>query len=269
VSLSDLPTDDVRKSAAIALHSGQADMFDARYHALEQDPYSSTFTYGRRKIEELIQAELAKLPAGARVLDAGCGTGFNVHRLKEQGFDVVGLEPAEGMRQVARRDNPDVQIVDGDVEHLPFPDASFDFVLCIEVIRYFERPDRAIGEIRRVLRPGGTAFITAAPLLSLSGYALVNMVTSRVRIPTFTKVRVSFMTVAGARRAARAAGFGSVRVHGAFLGPWHLLGRLSPGTLSRALRRFEPIDDRLADRRYVRDLTNHLAIIARAPRPRT
>ena len=187
-----------------------------------------------------------------------------MHRLKDQGFDVVGLEPAEGMREVARRENPGVEIVDGDIEHLPFPDGSFDLVLCIEVIRYFERPDRALSEIRRVLRPGGTAIITAAPLLSLSGYALVNVVTSRISIPTFTKVRVSFMTVAGARRAARKAGFGSVVVHGVFLGPWHLLGRISPRTLSRALRRFEPIDDRLADRPLLRDLTNHLVIIARA-----
>lgn len=264
MSQPDIPADNSRKAAAIELHSGQASMFDARYHAYQQDPYSSTFTYGRRKVEELIQTELAKLPAGARVLDAGCGTGFNVSRLHAQGFDVVGLEPAEGMRQVAQRENPGVEIVDGDVEHLSFPDGSFDLVLCIEVIRYFERPDRALREIRRVLRPGGTAIITAAPLLSLSGYSLVNLVTSRIRIPTFTKVRVSFMTVTGARRAARRAGFRSVEVHGVFLGPWHLLGRVSPRTLSRALRRFESTDERLADRAPMRDLTNHLVIIARA-----
>jgi hypothetical protein len=90
------------------------------------------------------------------------------------------------------------------------------------------------------------------------------MVTSRIRIPTFSNVRISFMTVAGARRAARKAGFGSVDVHGAFLGPWHLLGRISPRTLSRALRRFERTDERLADRPLLRNLTNHLIIIARA-----
>lgn len=51
---------------------------------------------------------------------------------------------------------------------------------------------------------------------------------------------------------------------GALFGPWHLLGRISPRTLSRALRRFQPTDEHLADRPLLRDLTSHLVIIARA-----
>jgi len=47
--------------------------FALRYDTLVDNPYATTFTYGRTKIEEV--------PAGARVVDAGCGTGFTLHKL--------------------------------------------------------------------------------------------------------------------------------------------------------------------------------------------
>lgn len=251
------------KSLAIDHHTREAGDFDALYRRFEQDAYSSTFTYGRKKIEELIDREIAGIPLGTRVLDVGCGTGFNLVRLRRRGFSVVGLEPSPEMRRLAEDNNPGVEIVAGDAEALPWPDGSFDLVLSIEVIRYLEGPDKALAEMARVLRPGGVAIVTAAPLLSLNGYALINAVTSRVTIPTFGNLRQSFLTVAQARRSAQRAGFSHVMVHSAFIGPWHVLGRLSSRALSVALRAFEPIDERLADHRLTRDLSNHLIVVAR------
>jgi ubiquinone/menaquinone biosynthesis C-methylase UbiE len=246
---------------AVDVHSSQAGEFEARYRALAEDPYRSTFTYGRRKIEQLLERELVRFAPGARALDVGCGTGFNVATLLRRGFSVTGVEPSEAMRERAIRDNPQARIIDGDISALPFRNAIFDIVVCIEVIRYLEDPGRGLAEIARVLAPNGLAFITAAPALSLNGYALLNQITGRVRIPTFTKIKHSFMTVRSAERAMNQVGFRRVEVHGTFLGPWHALGRLSPDALALVLRTLEPIDDRVSDLTLVRDFTNHLVLI--------
>jgi SAM-dependent methyltransferase len=248
---------------AVEVHTAQAGEFEARYRALVEDPYRSTFTYGRMKIERILDRELAPFGLGARALDAGCGTGFNVGRLLDRGFAVTGIEPSEAMRLRAIRDNPRAEILDGDIRALPFPADRFDVVVCIEVIRYLDDPAVALAEIHRVLAPGGLAFITAAPALSLNGYALINQVTARVRIPTFTKVKHSFMTARSAERAMLGAGFRDVAIHGAFLGPWHAMGRFSPPALGVMLRTLEPIDDRLSDLRPLRNFANHLVLVGR------
>jgi SAM-dependent methyltransferase len=246
---------------AVEVHTAQAGEFEARYRALEEDPYRSTFTYGRKKIEELLERELSLRPQGGRALDAGCGTGFNVGRLLQRGFSVVGVEPSIAMRERAIRDNPAAKIIDGDIRSLPFADGSFDLVISIEVIRYLENPADGLAEISRVLAPGGLAFVTAAPALSLNGYALINQITGRVQIPSFTKIKHSFMTVHSAERAMQRAGFRDVKVHGTFLGPWHALGRFSPQMLEYVLRTLEPLDDQLSDRAPLRDFANHLILV--------
>lgn len=251
-----------QKKHAVDVHDRQAPEFDARYEALAKDPYLSTFTYGRMKIEAMLDRELSSLPNGAKILDVGCGTGFNVGRLRDRGFDAMGVEPAVGMRERALERNPGV-ILDGDAENLPFPDASFDAVLSIEVIRYLADPVKSLREMRRVLKPGGTAFITAAPKLALNGYALINVVTSRVQVPTFTKVKHTFMTEGEALDSMKEAGFATSEVHGAFIGPWHALGRFSPALLGTILRSTEKADDFLSDLPLVKNLSNHFVLIGR------
>jgi 2-polyprenyl-3-methyl-5-hydroxy-6-metoxy-1,4-benzoquinol methylase len=251
------------KAHVIGVQETYAGRFDAWYKELGSDPYRSTFTYGRMKAERFIQAGLDLLPAGAKVLDVGCGTGFHVARLRERGFDVVGVEPGEELRRRAMANNPGARIEDGDMENLAFPDASFDGLLAVEVIRHVPRPDVAVAEAARVLRPGGVAIITAAPKWSLNGYALINQLTSRVRVPTFTKQKQHFVTPAEVRRLFASVGFSSVEMHGVLLGPWQVVGRISPRLLGASLHAFEPIDDFLSDRERVRGLTNQLVIVAR------
>jgi SAM-dependent methyltransferase len=245
---------------AVEVHTSQAGEFEARYRALAEDPYRSTFTYGRMKIEQLLDRELGRFVPGARALDVGCGTGFNVRGLLDRGFSVIGVEPSVAMRERAIRDNPGAKVIDGDICALPFADDSFDIIVCIEVIRYLDDPARGLAEIERVLAPGGLAFVTAAPAFSLNGYALLNQITARVQLPTFTKIKQSFMTVRSAEHAMQRIGFRNVTVHGTFLGPWHVLGRFSPDALAFVLRALEPVDDRVSDRALVRDFTNHLVL---------
>jgi ubiquinone/menaquinone biosynthesis C-methylase UbiE len=166
------------------------------------------------------------------------------------------------MRARARQANPGVEIVDGDIERLPFPDGSFDFACAIEVLRYLREPARGVGELARVLKRGGVAFVTAAPRYSLSGYPLLNQITGRAKVPTFTKVRQTFLSEAQARALFERAGFSAVEIHGVFLGPWHGVGRVSGTLLAKLLRAWEPLDDWLSDRAVIRDLSNHLVIVA-------
>lgn len=88
----------------------------------------------------------------APILDAGCGTGLNLRHLPA-GSTGLDINP----RNVAllRKRLPHHTVVEGDVEALPFADASFGTVLCTEVIEHIPDPSGALAEYERVLKPGG------------------------------------------------------------------------------------------------------------------
>jgi ubiquinone/menaquinone biosynthesis C-methylase UbiE len=89
---------------------------------------------------------------GEPVLDAGCGTGLNLRHLPPGS---VGLDMNPRNLVLIRARLPEQLAVEGDLEAMPFADASFGTVLCTEVIEHLPDPGRALAEIRRVLRPGG------------------------------------------------------------------------------------------------------------------
>lgn len=252
----------MKKPTAVSLHDEQAGLFHQRYASLMQDPYSSTFTYGRKKIQRLLIDQLAGLEPHADVLDVGCGTGFDVSRLTALGFKVTGIEPSEEMRMIAQKENPTSAILPGDARNLPLDDQSVDAVIAIEVLRYLENPLTVLREMARVLRPGGMLFVTAAPFWSANGYALINWVTSRVQVPSFVNLKQYFATTRSLHDDAVATGFKQITVHGLFFGPWHVLGRLAPSFLGPCLRRWEPMDDRIARLHWLADFSNHLILCA-------
>ncbi len=73
--------------------------------------------------------KLTALPRGARVIDLGCGSGTFTALLAQAGYDCVGLDISAKLLEVGRRKHPHIEFVAGDIEHLPFPPASFDGVL--------------------------------------------------------------------------------------------------------------------------------------------
>ena len=252
----------LKNLTAVTLHDEQAELFHHRYVSLIQDPYSSTFTYGRKKVQSLLTEQLAALGRGSHVLDVGCGTGFDVGHLNAMGFKVTGVEPSQAMRMIAQRDNPTSAILDGNARSLPLDNESVHAVIAIEVLRYLENPVPALTEMARVLRPGGKLFVTAASLWSANGYALVNWVASRIDIPTFAGLRQYFITSRKLHDTAVAVGFKNIEVHGLFFGPWHVLGRIAPSTVGPCLKRWEPLDDRIAKLGWLSDFSNHLILCA-------
>jgi len=90
-----------------------------------------------------------------RVLDACCGTGDLAIEARRAGAVVVGLDFSEPMLERARRKEPAIEWVRGDVLALPFDDASFDAVTVGFGVRNVDDLAAGVRELRRVLRPGG------------------------------------------------------------------------------------------------------------------
>jgi SAM-dependent methyltransferase len=99
------------------------------------------------------------------VLEVACGAGLGLGYLSRRAERVVGLDIDPTNLERARatyKGRPRVEIVEGDAERLPFPDASFDAVILFEAIYYLPSPERFVAEARRVLRPGGELMICTA-----------------------------------------------------------------------------------------------------------
>ena len=102
----------------------------------------------RITIEEAVRS-------GDRVLDACCGTGDLAIAARAHGATAVGLDFSSQMLERARRKEPAIEWVQGDVLALPFEDASFDAATVGFGVRNVDDLDAGLRELRRVLRTGG------------------------------------------------------------------------------------------------------------------
>src|SRR5262249_10202604 len=135
------------------------------------------------------------------------------------GFDAAGVDGSERMLEHARMANPSAVLELADVEHLPFDDDSFDFVLCVEVLRYLPDTGRCIEEMARVVKPGGTCLATATPILNLNAYYAINRIAGHIPVGGLTRLKQSFTSSRRLSRQFTAAGFQQPMVHGVYLGP--------------------------------------------------
>lgn len=112
---------------------------------------------GRRRV---IRAELDRLslPAGAEILDAGCGSGRTLDELVAYGT-VHGIE-LDPVAAAAARARGRGEVREGRLEELPWPDASFDLITCLDVIEHTPDDRVTLRELRRVCRPGGHLLLT-------------------------------------------------------------------------------------------------------------
>jgi len=97
---------------------------------------------------------------GVRVLDVATGPGYVAAAAVRRGASVVGIDFSEAMLAEARGHHPGIDFRSGDAEALPFPEASFDAVVMSFGLLHLARPDQALAEAHRVLRPGGRLAFT-------------------------------------------------------------------------------------------------------------
>lgn len=142
--------------------------------------------------------------ARGRVLEVGIGTGRSLPFYPDD-VTVTGIELSPEMlaraRQRAGETGRAVDLREGDAQRLPFPDASFDTVLCALVLCSIPDPAAAIAEMRRVLVPGGRLLLldhvasTWPPLVAVQW--LVEQVSGRLVGEYFTRRQLPLVTAAG------------------------------------------------------------------------
>ena len=130
-------------------------MEDAEYYKMAE--VEDRMWYYRSLHDHFLRVLRARLGDGPRdLLDAGCGTGGLIRRLRGAvpAWRIQGLDVSPIACEMARQ-RCDVSIVEGSVTALPFGVASFDAVLAADVLYELEEPDAALREVARCLRPGG------------------------------------------------------------------------------------------------------------------
>jgi ubiquinone/menaquinone biosynthesis C-methylase UbiE len=94
-----------------------------------------------------------------RLLDAGCGSGLFTHLAARTGVEVIGVDAAQGLLELARLRDPQISFLQEDLETLPFKDNNFDIVTGFNSFQYAGSIENALREAKRVLKPGGRLVI--------------------------------------------------------------------------------------------------------------
>ncbi len=106
-----------------------------------------------RLIDNIVR--LGRFKPGQKVADLGCGSGVFTDLLHQRGLNSVGLDLSPKLIALGRRKYPGVEFLEGDVEKLPFADASIDGVLLSGIVHHLPDPSGCAAEVFRVLKPRG------------------------------------------------------------------------------------------------------------------
>jgi ubiquinone/menaquinone biosynthesis C-methylase UbiE len=123
---------------------------------------------GYHQLIDDLEVDLAlRYARGARVLEAGCGTGLILEQLRPHVRELYGLDLSAGMLgHAARRGH---RVVQASITEIPFPDGYFDVVCSFKVLAHVERIEAAMTEMFRVIRPGGHLVVEFYNPTSLRG----------------------------------------------------------------------------------------------------
>lgn len=108
-----------------------------------------------KRLVRLIQQE----QPGGKLLDVGCGSGSLLVQARSSGFEVTGQDVSPFFINYCRNTHG-LNILEGELETLHLPEASFDVVTCFDVIEHHRRPMDLLREIRRILKPTGIFLIS-------------------------------------------------------------------------------------------------------------
>jgi ubiquinone/menaquinone biosynthesis C-methylase UbiE len=126
--------------------------------------YDKTTRKDLPEFKALARRVAQSLPPGAKVLEVAPGPGFFAIELAKIGrYEITGLDISKSFVEIARRNAQQEQVqVDfrqGNASAMPFPEGSFDFLLCRAAFKNFSDPVGALREMYRVLTPGGRALL--------------------------------------------------------------------------------------------------------------
>lgn len=112
--------------------------------------------------ERLYQLALTFFKKEAPTLDLGCGIGRDTHWLNINGFKVIGVDPSEGMLNIAQETYPDLQFQIQSLPHLNFEENSFDNIFCCAVLMHIPRSDlvNSVVNLLKITKPSGRLIIS-------------------------------------------------------------------------------------------------------------
>jgi O-antigen biosynthesis protein len=151
---------------------------------------------------------LGLLDQAQRVLDVGCSTGYLAERLQKRGKTVVGLDLDERSAELARRFCAEVHVGDVETMELPFEPASFDAILCGDLIEHLRDPQALLARLRPFLRPSGRLVLSTP---NIANWAMrLSLLFGRFRYAEWgilDKTHTHFFTRKTLRECLEAAGY--------------------------------------------------------------
>jgi demethylmenaquinone methyltransferase/2-methoxy-6-polyprenyl-1,4-benzoquinol methylase len=172
-------------------------MFDGV--AKNYDKANDLLSFGSARIWRKKVAKLVNSQPGQTILDLAAGTGSSSIVFLRDGVKVVAADFSRGMLEEGRRRHPELEFVFADAANLPFADQEFDTVTISFGIRNVEKTEVALGEMLRVLKPGGKLVVcefSRIPnkyLHSLYGFYLRNILPTLSALVSKTPEAYSYL----------------------------------------------------------------------------
>lgn len=125
---------------------------------------SSTRRHRLSEMQDYAMEAASRININSEVLEVAPGPGYlSIELAKIGSYKIAGLDISKDFVEIARKNAKEagvtVDFQQGSAAKMPFPAAAFDFIMCTAAFKNFKEPERALGEMRRVLKPGGRALI--------------------------------------------------------------------------------------------------------------